>query len=130
VDELLKELPLDVRQVLDTAQFARLDDEQSAALRALSELTDSHVIAHRLRMPHGLPLWEVAGPAYHLDKHELDALHQTQRVVGSDIALVAYARPLELRLPAHVLVSAAGAYPISLPVSSGKHSNDSNPHRG
>jgi hypothetical protein len=80
-------------------------------------------------VPCGLPLWEVAGPAYYLRKHELDALHKTEGVMGSDIALVAYARPLELRLPAHVLVEAAHAYRNLASGSSEACNSDRDPHR-
>ena len=110
MDELLDELPRALPELLDADQFARLSPEQTSVLRALSESTKAHVIAHRLRVPHGLPLWDVAGPAYYLEHDHLEALKVAERGFGADVALVAYARPLELRLPARVLIAAAQAY--------------------
>lgn len=117
MDELLAELPRSIRVLLDDAQFAELDSEEARALQALSESTNAYVIAHRARPPHGLPLWDVAGPAYYLRLDQLDALKHTEHVLGPDVMLVAYARPVELRLPVHVLVRAAKAYETRRTVS-------------
>lgn len=96
--------------MLDQEQFAPLDERQTRRVRALSEISNAHVIAHRIRDPDGLPLWAAAGPAYYLDEIGLDLLRQAERELGHGIALVAYAHPLELRLPAHVLAQAAQGY--------------------
>ncbi len=99
-----------MRVLIDTGVFAVLDSRERVAVDRLARLTGAHVVAYDLRQPgRGLPLCAVAVQA-HLALDRITALQEAERAFEPWIALVAYARPSELRLPIDDLVRAASAW--------------------
>jgi hypothetical protein len=94
---LLAELPAGLRAAIDTTVFARLGDADREVLRRISEATGAHVVAYDLRVAgDGLALCTAVAQAYLAPAH-LAALRAAERELPGWIALVAYARPAELR---------------------------------
>ena len=99
---LLAELPSRVRTLVDTSVFARLDTAERLVVERLAEANGSHVVAYDLRATgKRLPLCAVVAQA-DLDRGQIAALRAAEQGIGPWIALVAYARPAELRQPEEV----------------------------
>ncbi len=104
------DLPRSVPLLLASGASVALHSRERAAFDRLARLTGAHVVAYDLRQPgRGLPLCAVAVQA-HLALDRITALQEAERAFEPWIALVAYARPSELRLPIDDLVRAASAW--------------------
>jgi hypothetical protein len=99
-----------VRAVVDTGVFARLRGAERLVVERLAEATASHVVAYDLRATtgEGLPLCATVAEA-ELDRDQVAALRAGEQELAPWIALVAYARPAEMRQPEEVLLRTAAA---------------------
>jgi hypothetical protein len=115
---LLAELPPRVRAAIDTGVFARLSGRDRDTVEHLAELTGAYIVAYDLHIAgRGLPLCAAVGQAY-LDRDELAALQTAERRLLPGIALVAYARPAEMRLAEDVLIRVTrGLHAARIPIS-------------
>jgi predicted kinase len=99
---LLAELSPRLRAAIDTSVFARLEPSERDAVERLAYATGSHVVAYDLRITGaGLALCATVRQA-DLDPDQLGALRAVERELAPWIALVAYARPAELRRPEEI----------------------------
>jgi hypothetical protein len=106
---LLAELPPRLPALIDTTSFRQLDPEERAAVERLGELTHAYLVAYDLRnVERGLPLCTAVGQAW-IGADEIAALQAVEDTLPPHTALVAYARPVQVRLPEEVLVRAARA---------------------
>jgi CheY-like chemotaxis protein len=110
IERLLAELPPRVRAVVDTGAFARLRSTEHPIVERLAEATQSHVVAYDLRTTggDGLALCATVTEA-EIDRDQVAALRAGERELAPWIALVAYARPAELRQPEEALLRTAAA---------------------
>ena len=94
----LAEIPPRARAAIDTSVFPPLNEGDDDMLDHLVELTGAHVLAYDLRRPgRGLALCSAIGHA-DLSLDQVAALRAAEGRLPAGIALVAYARPLEMRL--------------------------------
>ncbi|MEX2273973.1 MAG: hypothetical protein WEA10_00190 [Actinomycetota bacterium] len=98
---LLEDLPGEVRETLDLDGLVPLDGGLRDIVDGLEDRIDAHIVVYR-RGLHALP--EGASRelcrtirAADLSIEDVARLQQAERLLGGDVALVAYRRPLELR---------------------------------
>ncbi len=105
----LAELPPRARAAVDTSVFAPLDSFDGDMVDHLAEIIGAHVVAYDLRRPgRGLALCSAIGHA-DLSPDRVAALRAAEGRLPAWIALVAYARPLEMRIRKDALIASANS---------------------
>jgi len=109
----LAELPPRARAAIDTSVFAPLNSFDDDMADHLAEITGAHVVAYDLRRPgRGLALCSAIRQA-DLPLDRVAALRAAEGRLPAWIALVAYARPVEMRLQQDALIASATSCALS-----------------